>query len=95
MKRIIRLTEQDLARIVRRIIREENTDLDPGPKDDNMKMKAPVSISNTNKCKSIIDPLVKQGWKSVNLNTYKNSGYAGKFSKMCSATKTNLYFTKG
>jgi hypothetical protein len=85
MARIIRLTESDLARIVRRVIREENTDFDPSA----------ASGSDTNKCRSIIDPLVKKGWQFVNLNTYNNSGYVGKFSKMCSATNSKLYFTKG
>jgi hypothetical protein len=79
MARIIRLTESDLARIVRRVIIEENTDFDP----------------SAAKCRSIIDPLVKQGWQFVDLNTYNKSGYAGKFSKWCPEAKTNVYFIKG
>ena len=103
MARIIRLTESDLSRIVRRVLSEEEKTNDEViniclPKYANRRYPDYPGYNITDiciRCKTIIDPLVKGGWSHVPRETAKGVPPANQLKKFCSATKNDLYFVKG
>ena len=103
MARIVRLTESDLSRIVRRVINESRLLTEEAiniclPKYANRRYpNYPGYDINTicAKCKTIIDPLVKGGWSHVPRETAKGVPPANQLKKFCSVTKNDLYFVKG